>query len=137
MPSRRQSIPSRCPSKVKGYATSDLACYLLSHCPVHDFFSQQSVEKPAVFVLKQIMHDWSDPYALKIFRRLREAADSNTTLMIIDTVMAYSCPPAEVEGGSEKDLPPAPLLPNYGPMNPMPYFTDLSVRTIPLMIDCC
>ncbi|KAF8509859.1 O-methyltransferase-domain-containing protein [Hysterangium stoloniferum] len=89
----------------------------------HDFFTEQPVKNAAVFILKQILHDWSDKYAQQIVARLREASTSMTSLVVVDHMTPYSCAVA----GDNEVYPPAPLLANMGPANPMPYVTDLSM----------
>jgi hypothetical protein len=67
------------------------------------------------------MHDWSDVNAIKLLKRLREAAvPGKTKLLLVETVLNYACRdlPAGVEeiSGIEKLVPPIPkeLLTNLG-----------------------
>lgn len=83
-----------------------------------------------MFFMRMILHDWSDEYCLKILRHLRTAAGSQTQLIIIDTVLSYACPdPESVQTIPGTTLPvfPAPLLPNRGAANLMPYLLDMQV----------
>ncbi len=57
----------------------------------HDFFEAQPIKNPSVFLLKNILHDWSDKYAKKILMRLRAAAGPDTRLVTRDTIIPYSC----------------------------------------------
>lgn len=83
--------------------------------------------------MKQIMHDWVDPYAIKILTRLREVAKPDTQLIIIDSVIPFAChdPSADhgyaVPGAVIKEAP-EPLLPNYGVANLTCYTADMTVR---------
>ena len=66
----------------------------------HDFFTPQTVKGAEVYLMKYIIHDWSDEYAVKILRRLREAADpQKTRLVTIDRAVQYAC--RGEEGGVE------------------------------------
>lgn len=97
--------------------------------PATDFFGEQP-ELPAtpdVLLLRQIVHDWSDKYAVKILSQLKKSAGPNTKLLIVDCVVDYAC-----DSSSLGDLPapppvPAPLLPNLGAANLLTYSVDLVV----------
>ncbi|KAG6863965.1 hypothetical protein C0991_001530 [Blastosporella zonata] len=98
----------------------------------HDFFTPQPVTNASVFILKQILHDWADPYASRILKALRAVALPHTKLVIVDNIVAYAChdPTIEsVEGANYKEAP-APLLPNYGAANVIPYVLDLGVCAV-------
>ncbi|EJD00206.1 O-methyltransferase [Fomitiporia mediterranea MF3/22] len=87
-----------------------------------DFFEAQPKlpGTPDVFLLRMITHDWADLYAIKILRRLRDAAGPNTKLILIDCVLDYAC-------GSGENKPPPPLLGNLGGGNLLSYSVDLTV----------
>ncbi|KAL0948448.1 hypothetical protein HGRIS_011021 [Hohenbuehelia grisea] len=95
----------------------------------HDFFADQPVKKPSVFVLKHIVHNWSDPYAEKILRQLRAAAGPETTLLLVDFIVSYVCdePNSELSSipGASIVSAPKPLLPNYGPVSETMYVLDM------------
>jgi len=111
----------------------------------HDFFQPQIVQHPRVFLLKQISHDWADPYALRILRELRNAAEavvlsptnssvaqSGTELLLIDCIIPYICDTTDTNSsasipGLPKSTAPAPLLPRFVDSDPSPYYTDLCV----------
>ncbi|KAG6898618.1 hypothetical protein C0993_005645 [Termitomyces sp. T159_Od127] len=62
----------------------------LSFTP-HGFFTPQPVANASVFILKQILHDWSDPYCVPILKELRAAATPETKLVVVDSIIAYAC----------------------------------------------
>ena len=102
-------------------------------CPVHDFFTAQPITNASVYLLKQIMHDWSDPYASRILTELRKTAKQDTKLILIDTVIPFACryPKAEAENAIPGAVPaeaPEPLLANYGGANEIGYIGDMTVR---------
>lgn len=53
----------------------------------HDFFSAQPHQNVAIFILRYILHDWSDNQSLKILQSLRQAASENTKLLIIEFLL--------------------------------------------------
>ncbi|KAH7918466.1 S-adenosyl-L-methionine-dependent methyltransferase [Leucogyrophana mollusca] len=93
----------------------------------HDFFEPQPVPDASVFVLKQITHDWSDPYAIRILKHLRNAASDSTKLVLIDSIIRCSCPDDTPVKGVPKLSPPSPLLANLGAANITPYSIDLAM----------
>ncbi|KAJ6555654.1 S-adenosyl-L-methionine-dependent methyltransferase [Mycena vulgaris] len=99
---------------------------------VHDFFTAQPETNATVFLLKQIMHDWSDEYCVKILTKLWEAASPGTTLLLLDSIIPLAChdPSADgphgIPGAVAKEAPP-PLLPNYGAANEMGYNADIDM----------
>ena len=99
----------------------------------HDFFNTQPIINASVFLLRHILHDWSDPYCIKILTQLRQAAQPDTHLIIIDAVLQYSCPSdrkwKDVPGG-EAPVAPEPLLPNFGIGKADEIFVDMMVRCL-------
>ncbi|KAL1755113.1 O-methyltransferase-domain-containing protein [Schizophyllum commune] len=97
----------------------------------HSFFEPQAPRAVDIFLLKQILHDWSDPYSAKILAHLRAAATpGKTKLVIMDSCLSLAC--REPLDDQFKDIPgalpheaPEPLLPNYGPANDSGYLQDL------------
>lgn len=88
---------------------------------------------PNVFVLRAIMHDWSDKYAAKILMNLRAKAVTETKLLVLDSIVDFASPTvpddAEIQvEGTELSDPPAPLLANLGQANVMAYGKDMAVR---------
>ncbi|KAF7326453.1 putative S-adenosyl-L-methionine-dependent methyltransferase [Mycena venus] len=100
----------------------------------HDFFGPQSVKDAGIFLLRLVVHDWSDAYALKILKHLRDAAQSTTKLIVIENVVPLVCGEDEsfkhIPGAVPTTLPPKPLLPNYGIVNMVPYFVDIQMMAI-------
>lgn len=77
------------------------------------------------------MHDWPDPYAVKILARLRAAATPDTKLLVIDALIPFACRVSADDRavpGSAMQEAPHPLLPNYGAANENAYMVDLAVR---------
>ncbi|EXJ88623.1 hypothetical protein A1O1_05553 [Capronia coronata CBS 617.96] len=56
----------------------------------HDFYSLQPVRGAAVYFLRMILHDYSDPYAMKILRAVVPSMAPESRIVIMDQVM----PPA-------------------------------------------
>ncbi|KAG6898572.1 hypothetical protein C0993_005961 [Termitomyces sp. T159_Od127] len=100
----------------------------LSFTP-HDFFTPQPVANASVFILKQVLHDWSDPYCARILKELRAAATPETKLVVVDSIIAYACHDPTTGSGLNSGYKeaPAPLLPNYGTANITPYLVDLAL----------
>lgn len=100
----------------------------------------QPLKNASVFLLKQILHDWSDPYVITILSELRKAALESTQLVIIDNIMSYAChdPSMDEKGGilsgTNRDAPP-PLLANFGAANEIGYMTDMMVRSYACRFD--
>ncbi|KAJ4487854.1 O-methyltransferase-domain-containing protein [Lentinula aciculospora] len=94
----------------------------------HNFFEAQPQTSATVFLLKQITHDWSDRYVIRILQRLRDAATPTTTLVIVDTIIVHPCPssPSDIPGANLSP-PPLPLLANLGVANASTHFADLSM----------
>lgn len=113
----------------------------------HDFFTEQPVKNATIFLMKQIMHDWSDKYATKILKQLHAAAMPSTRVLLVESLTSYAChdPHASSIPGAIPHEAPAPLIANYGPVNDMQYNGDLTVfvqnnaqeRTIDHMVALC
>ncbi|KAJ7734761.1 S-adenosyl-L-methionine-dependent methyltransferase [Mycena maculata] len=94
----------------------------------HDFFTPQTVRDASVFLLKQILHDWSDIYASRILVQLRQAATPHTKILLFETILPYACrtyldDTDEIPGGVPEA--PPPLIANYGATNVMGYNGDM------------
>lgn len=53
----------------------------------HSFFEEQPIIAAKVYLLRMILHDWSFDDAVKILSRLVEAMDSNSRIIVMDTVL--------------------------------------------------
>lgn len=53
----------------------------------HDFFTEQKVKGADVYVLRQILHDWSDQYCKKILGGLIPALKKGARLLVNDSVL--------------------------------------------------
>ncbi|KAI0064272.1 O-methyltransferase [Artomyces pyxidatus] len=93
----------------------------------HDFFGPQPVKDASVFLLRVVIHDWPDDFAVKILRRLREAATSETKLVIVEQIVSYACEEVGVGAHSGALRAPAPLLPNLGQAASAVYYTDMQM----------
>ncbi|KAJ7835943.1 O-methyltransferase [Mycena olivaceomarginata] len=98
----------------------------------HDFFSAQPVKDADIFLLCRICHDWSDSYALKILKHLREAAQSTTKLIIQERIVPFVCGEDEsykyIPGAMTNTDSPKPLLANMGRM--LPYLLDMQMMAL-------
>jgi hypothetical protein len=98
----------------------------------HNFFDAQPIKDADVFLVRAILHNWSDKYCHQILRQLREAATPSTQLVVVDNLMSYACIDDSLKDvpGSEVDLPPAPLLPNWGHARAVWYYEDLGMLNL-------
>jgi O-methyltransferase domain len=87
-----------------------------------DFFQPQSIQAPAAYVLRFVLHDWADGPCTTILKNLRNAAGPATRLLVFEGVMPHVC---TVAG----DPPPSPLLGNLGAgLGAFVTMLDLQVR---------
>ena len=80
---------------------------------------------------RYITHGWSDQYARKILARLREAARSDTKLVVMDNILDYLCRSGdEIVNipGAAKARASEPLLPYPDSATGWGYALDLCVR---------
>jgi len=90
----------------------------------HDFFSEQPIKDASVFLLRNVLHDWADSLVKDILKRLREAATSETKLIVIDSIIPYAC--HTDEAGNFPDVPGV-LLPTLGPISNNKYLLDIGM----------
>lgn len=53
----------------------------------HDFFHEQPILDADVYLLRWILHDWSDKYAIRILRALRPALKDGAKIIIMEQVL--------------------------------------------------
>ncbi|KNZ82352.1 Sterigmatocystin 8-O-methyltransferase [Termitomyces sp. J132] len=101
---------------------------------VHNFLTPQPTDREvSVFLMKQILHDWSDEYCVKILTHLRNAAGKDTKLLVVDSLVPFACHDSSdgddalgISGSIPKEAP-TPLLANYGLVNEMVYAMDIDM----------
>ncbi|KAK0642339.1 O-methyltransferase gsfC [Lasiodiplodia hormozganensis] len=54
---------------------------------VVDYFEEQPVKGALVYLLRRIMHDWSDKYCVRILERLRDAMAEYSRILIMDQIL--------------------------------------------------
>ncbi|KAF8577508.1 S-adenosyl-L-methionine-dependent methyltransferase [Ramaria rubella] len=98
----------------------------------HSFFEPQPESNASIYLLKQITHDWADKYCIKFLTRLRESAMPSTKLLLLDSIMPYSCHDPAADSNSRipgivSHEAPAPLLANFGAVNETIYNADINM----------
>lgn len=92
---------------------------------------------PDVFLIRHVLHNLSDKYAIQLLKHLREVSKPSSKLLVIDTIVQYACPVSEDvqhhTGGFETAPVPSPLLPNMGVAAALPYDLDLLVSTLEIL----
>ena len=94
-----------------------------------DLFSEQPEKNASVFFMRMVLHDWSDQKCITILKHTRAAAQPDTRLLILDTLLSYAVPVStafDVPEGTPK--PPVPLLLNGGYAGILPYYMDMMVK---------
>ncbi|KAG7090565.1 hypothetical protein E1B28_009673 [Marasmius oreades] len=104
---------------------------------VHDFLTPQPQHlqhNVAVFMIKQVLHNWSDEDAVKILKYLRQAATPETVLLAMEYILPYACrDPGDAIGAIPGAVPreaPEPLLANYGLAGEMEYLSDINMLVL-------
>ena len=96
----------------------------------HDMFDPQYIKDATIFVLRYTTHNWSDKYATRFLARLREAAQPETKLIIIDGISDYLCrDTSSIDNipGAAKTAAPEPLLPYPDSTTGWGYLMDMNV----------
>jgi hypothetical protein len=92
------------------------------------------VKNASVFLLRYILHNWTDARAVALLKRLRDAAQPTTQLVIIEKILsvATAAPSADEEDipGAARPLAPAPLLSNWGVGKAEFYYYDMAVSRV-------
>jgi len=103
---------------------------------VHDFFSPQPIKDAAVFLLRYVLHNWSNDQAKVILHHLRAAALPTTRLVILEKIVPFASV-EDLDESRTKDIPGAfrpsaeyPLLPNWGPATADLYLYDLTMHVL-------
>jgi hypothetical protein len=108
---------------------------LISNPKAHDFFQPQPVKDAAVFFMRMIVHNWPDSHVRTMLRHLRDAATTETKLLVIDYILPYACKASQDYGIEDADIviegepaaPPYPLLPNMGEAGKYAHLMDICV----------
>ncbi|KAI0509541.1 O-methyltransferase-domain-containing protein [Xylaria bambusicola] len=53
----------------------------------HDFFTPQTMEPPAAFLMRYVLHNWADKYAIRILQGLVPAMRKGTKVLIYEYVL--------------------------------------------------
>ena len=114
----------------------------------NDFFVSQPVNDADIFLLRGILHDWSNSKAIEILKRLREVSiPGKTRMVVMDGFIQYACAVDRRQLGREAGIAfegldkrsevPAGLLSNLGRAEARGYLIDL-VCGLPLeqFLDC-
>ncbi|KAL0564998.1 hypothetical protein V5O48_017036, partial [Marasmius crinis-equi] len=98
----------------------------------HDFFTPQPEQDATIFLLRHVVHNWSDEDSVKILGHLRRAARNNTKLLLLEIIMPYACripkdhaSKSEIPGAVPEEAP-APLLANFGVVNEFAHLMDMT-----------
>jgi len=71
----------------------------------HDFFSQQPVHAN-VYILRHILHDWSDANAVRILKMLLPVLESTGRILLVETVLQ---PPGTFHHSQERQQRRVPI----------------------------
>ena len=104
----------------------------------HDFFDEQPIRNADVFMARFILHLWPDQYCAKILKRLRDAAQSHTKLIIFDEIIEYLSRDkprayADIDGAGQP-VAPSPLFPYPEVTTGITYNLDMIVRVIAILV---
>ena len=93
-----------------------------------------------MFLLRYILHNWSDDQAKAILHRLRVAALPTTRLVILEKIVPFASV-EDLEASRTKEISGAfrpgaeyPLLPNWGPATADLYLYDLNVSVVDSLV---
>ncbi|KZT25154.1 O-methyltransferase [Neolentinus lepideus HHB14362 ss-1] len=92
----------------------------------HNFFDPNPVRGAAVYFLREISHNWPNKEAIAIHRHVRDAADAQSRIILVNHVIQYgSASPGTSSDSAKFPSAPYPLLPNFGPANARAYIMDM------------
>jgi hypothetical protein len=94
------------------------------------------VKNAAAFLVRHVVHDWSDANVVIILTHLRAAALPSTKLVIIENITPSASGGTSTNAavnaipilGQPRKAASAPLLPNFGMAGVPLYYYDLTVR---------
>ena len=100
----------------------------------HSFFDEQPVRNADIFVVRYILHNWTDQYCVKILKRLRDAALPATKLIVLEEILEYmsrdtTTMHADLPGATNP-MAPLPLLPYPEASTGLTYSGDMVVRLV-------
>ncbi|KAF8189596.1 hypothetical protein K438DRAFT_1936054 [Mycena galopus ATCC 62051] len=75
----------------KEFLPQDLEAGMLTEISEHNFLEPQPVKNAAAFLVRHVMHDWSDVNIITILTHLRAAAVPTTKLVIIENIAETAC----------------------------------------------
>ncbi|KAJ7289387.1 O-methyltransferase [Mycena rebaudengoi] len=98
----------------------------------HNFFESQPVKNASLFLLRHIVHNWSDADVVRILTHLRHAATPTTKLVLVEGIVPNVSRILEVNEipGASPQTAPAPLLPNYGVAGSKVYLYDMHMHEL-------
>ncbi|KAM6499069.1 S-adenosyl-L-methionine-dependent methyltransferase [Amanita muscaria] len=97
---------------------------------VHDFFKPQPQKAVNVFLMKHIIHDWSDEYSAKILKQLRGSATPDTRLICLEAIIPYACSVSNAVdhiAGAAAPEAPEPLPAHWGLVSSIYYYLDMTM----------
>ncbi|KAM6499102.1 S-adenosyl-L-methionine-dependent methyltransferase [Amanita muscaria] len=97
---------------------------------VHDFFKPQPQKAVDVFLMKYVIHDWSDKYSTKILKQLRGSATPDTKLICLEAIIPYGCSVSNAVGhiaGATAPEAPEPLPAHWGLVSSIFYYMDMTM----------
>ncbi|CCL98008.1 uncharacterized protein FIBRA_00001 [Fibroporia radiculosa] len=90
----------------------------------HDFFTAQPVRGAEAYLLRYILHIWSDENCVTILKHLKDAMGPTSRILIADHVLHSTA-----ESGQLKSAP-APLPVNYGVAHIYNNMHDLNIMSV-------
>ena len=53
----------------------------------HDFFTEQTLKNPDIYLFRWIMHNWSDPYCIRMLRNLIPTMSNGSRVLVYEYVL--------------------------------------------------
>jgi hypothetical protein len=101
--------------------------HLIIPVPAHNFLVAQPshlVNKPAVFFMRAVTHNWPSSEMINVLKHLHAAAPPPCKLIIADLLVPHACPNPQISEVVVHPMPPVPLLTNLGEANEGLYALD-------------